>query len=127
MKRYGFDGIRLGEQLKVSDATVSTWTRGLNYPKIQTFGEISKLFETTIDEMFFTDVSLKQEELENKKQVKLDKPKNMLNEDQQIYGNINSYSKESDLYREIINGRDREIELLKEMIKYLEEQLKLLK
>ena len=128
MERYQISSKRLAELLGVGDSAVSSYIKRNVFPQMRVVFKIADILNTDLDTLFFSDLRIKTTELKESKSVE------SVGECILLYGEnkrkeieTKVVSKEENLYREIINGRDREIELLKEMIKYLEEQLKLLK
>ena len=128
MERYKIDGIRLAKMLNVSDAAVSTWVLGKSYPKMSLIFQLKDIFKTTLDEFFFTDIRKNQSSFDETDYEDLTVQKfieQSVNETVAPY--VSKISKEENLYRELINGRDREIKVLNELIKYLKSQIEDLK
>ena len=125
MQRYKITSIRLSEMLGVTDGAIWSYTKGGTFPKMNVIFKMKDIFKIDLDTLFFSDLSIQPIELDGKTiltQVELEQT---VNETEAPY--VSKISKEENLYRELITGRDREIEVLNELIKYLKSQIEDLK
>lgn len=57
-KAHGMSQDKLAESLNISRQAISKWESGQNYPDLENIKLLSKLFDKTIEELVYDDISI---------------------------------------------------------------------
>ena len=137
MERYQITSKRLGEMVNLTDGAIQSYRKGRAFPSMAVVFKLKDIFKVDLESFFFKDLRNSENYLLISNSISLpDKlnyedlsPEkfNKQSVDEAEYKYATKISKEENLYRELITGRDREIEVLNELIKYLKSQIEDLK